>query len=63
MITIEITNPEAIMSKHTGWFTGLAGNVAARLGMIDLAKKVQEIIVERLIEELGPENVHIAVHD
>ena len=63
MITIEITNPEAIMSKHTGWATGVAGGVAARLGMIDLAKKVQEAIVERLIEELGPENVSIAVRD
>jgi len=63
LITIEITNPEAIVKKHKGWFTGLAGNVAARLGMIDLAKKVQETIVERLIEELGSENVHIDVQD
>ena len=63
LITIEITNPEAIVRKHTGWFTGLAGNVASRLGMIDLAKKVQQTIVERLIEELGSENVRIAVRD
>jgi len=61
LITIEITNPEAIVSKHSGWFTGLAGSVAARLGMIDLAEKVQETIVERLTEELGPENVRIGV--
>lgn len=63
MITIEISNPEAIVRKHTGWFTGLAGNVAARLGMIDLEEKVQETIAQRLIEELGSENVRIAVHD
>lgn len=61
MITIEITNPEAIMNQHTGWFTGLAGSVAARLGMIDLAEKVQETVVQRLLEELGPENVRISV--
>lgn len=61
MITIEITNPEAIVNQHTGWFTGLAGTVAARLGMIDLEKRVQEAIVQRLTEELGPENVHISV--
>ena len=61
MITIEITDPEAIMNRHTGWFTGLAGTVAARLGMIDLAEKVQETIVQRLTEELGPENVRISV--
>jgi hypothetical protein len=59
MITIEITDPEAIMNRHTGWF--LAGTVAARLGMIDLAEKVQETIVQRLTEELGPENVRISV--
>jgi hypothetical protein len=61
MITIEITDPEAIMNQHTGWFTGLAGTVAARLGMIDLAEKVQETIVQRLTEELGPENIRISV--
>jgi hypothetical protein len=61
MITIEITDPEAIMNQHTGWFTGLAGTVAARLGMIDLAEKVQETIVPRLTEELGPENIRISV--
>jgi len=63
MITIEITNPKAIMNQHTSWFTGLAGSVAARLGMIDLVEKVQETVVERLIEELGPENVRISVGD
>ena len=62
MIIIEITNPEAIMDQHTGWFTGLAGSVAARLGMIDLTEKVQETIVERLLEELGPENVRISIN-
>ena len=62
MITIEITDPEAIMNQHTGWFTGLAGSVASRLGMIDLTEKVQETIVERLLEELGPENVRISVN-
>jgi hypothetical protein len=61
MITIEITNPEAIMNQHTGWFTGLAGSVASRLGMIDLVEKVQETLVQRLTEELGPENVCISV--
>lgn len=61
MITIEITDPEAIMNRHTGWFTGLAGTVAARLGMMDLAEKVQKTIVQRLIEELGAENVRISV--
>jgi hypothetical protein len=61
MITIEITDPEAIMNQHTGWFTGLAGTVAARLGMIDLAEKVQETIVQRLTKELGPENIRISV--
>ena len=61
MITIEITNPEAIMNRHTGWFTGLAGSVASRLGMIDLTEKVQEAIVQRLFEELGEENVRISV--
>ena len=61
MITVEITNPEAIVNQHKGWFTGLAGAVAARLRMIDLAEKVQDAIVERLIEELGTENVRISV--
>ena len=61
MITVEITNPEAIVNQHKGWFTGLAGAVAARLGMIDLAEKVQKAIVQRLIEELGAENVRISV--
>ncbi len=63
LITIEIKNPEAIMNRHTGWFTGLAGSVASRLGMIDLEEKVQAAIVERLTEELGPENVRISVSD
>lgn len=61
MITVEITNPEAIVNQHKGWFTGLAGTVAARLGMIDLAEKVQKAIVQRLIEELGAENVRISI--
>ena len=61
MITIEITNPTAIVNQHKGWFTGLAGTVAARVGMIDLAEKVERAIVQRLIEELGAENVHISV--
>ena len=61
MITIEITDPEAIMNQHTGWFTGLAGSVASRLRMIDLTEKVQEAIVQRLFEELGAENVRISV--
>ena len=61
MITIEITDPEAIMNLHTGWFTGLAGSVASRLGIIDLTEKVQEAIVQRLFEELGAENVRISV--
>ena len=60
MITVEITNPEAIVNQHKGWFTGFAGTVAARLGVIDLAEKVQNAIVERLMEELGAENVRIS---
>ncbi len=63
MITVEITNPEAIVNQHKGWFTGLAGTVAARLGMIDLEEKVQEAIVQRLIEELGAENTRISISD
>ncbi len=63
MITVEITNPEAIVNQHKGWFTGLAGTVAARLGVIDLAEKVQDAIVQRLFEELGAENVRIFVSD
>ncbi len=62
VITIEITNPEAIVNQHTSWFTGLAGSVASRLGIIDLAEKVQDTIVERLTEELGQENVRISVN-
>lgn len=61
MITVEITNPGAIVNRHKGWFTGLAGTVAARFGVIDLADKVQEAIVQQLIEELGSENVRISV--
>ncbi len=61
MITLEVTNPEAIVNQHKGWFTGFAGIVAARLGMIDLAEKVQKAIVQRLLEELGAENVRISV--
>ena len=61
MITVEITNPDAIVNQHKGWFTGLAGSVASRLGMIDLTEKVQEAVVQRLIEELGAENVSIWV--
>ena len=49
------------MNQHRGWFTGLAGSVAARIGMIDLAEKVQKTVVQRLIEELGAENVRISV--
>jgi len=61
LITIEITNPSAIVNQHRGWFTGFAGTVAARLGMIDLAERVQKTIVQQLIEELGAENVRISV--
>ena len=61
MITIEITNPKAIVNQHKGWLTGLAGTVAASLRMIDLAEKVQNAVVERLLEELGAENVRISV--
>jgi len=61
MITIEITDPEAIMSKHSGWFTGLAGSIAGHLGIIDVEEKVQETIVQRLRDELGLENVRIEV--
>ena len=61
MITVEITNPEAIVNQYKGWFTGLASTVAARVGMIDLAEKVEKAIIQRLIEELGAENVHISV--
>ena len=61
MITVEITNPVAIMNQHKGWLTSLAGTVAARLGMIDLAEKVQKAIVQQLIEELGAENIRISV--
>ncbi len=63
MITVEITNPEAIVNLHKGRFTSLAGSVAARLGMIDLAGKVQEAIVQRLVDELGAENVRISISD
>ena len=61
MITIEIIDAEAIVKRQKGWFTGLAGSVAARLGVIDLAGKVQETIVQQLTEELGPENIRISV--
>ena len=63
MINVEITNPEAIVNRHKGWFTGLAGAVASRLWIIDLEAKVQEAIVQRLFEELGEENVVISVSD
>jgi hypothetical protein len=63
MITVEITNPEAIVNQHRGWLTGLAGTVAARVGMIDLAEKVQKAVAHQLIEELGAENVRISVSD
>jgi hypothetical protein len=63
LITIEITNAEAIVNQHKGWFTGLAGTVAARLGMMDLVEKVQKTIVQRLIEELGAENIRISVSE
>ncbi len=63
LINVEITNPEAIVNQHKGWFTGLAGTVADRLGMIDLTEKVQEAIVQRLFEELGAENVVISVSE
>ena len=61
MIIVEITDPQAIVNQHKGWFAGLAGHVAARVGMIDLAEKVQEAIIERLFEELGAENVRISI--
>ncbi len=35
--------------------------MAARIGMIDLVEKVQEAIVERLVEELGEDNVRISI--
>lgn len=63
MITITITNPEAIVSQQNGFITGLAGSVANRVGMIDLAKKVQQAIAQQLIEELGAENVRISLSD
>ena len=47
--------------QHKGRITGLAGSVAARLRMIDLVEKVQEAIVQRLLEELGAENVRVSV--
>ena len=51
------------MNQNTGWFTGLAGSIASRLGMIDLTEKVQETLVKRLTEELGSENVRISVSE
>lgn len=61
MITVEITNPEAIVNQQEGWLAGLAGTVAEHAGVIDLAEKVQKAIAQRLIEELGAENVRISV--
>lgn len=63
MITIKITNPEAIVSQQNGFITGLAGTVADHVGIIDLAKKVQQAIAQQLIEELGAENVRISLTD
>ena len=63
MITIEITNPEAIVNQQNGFLTGLAGTVADRVGMIDLAKKVQQALAQQLKEELGAENVRISLSD
>ena len=63
MITIEITNPEAIVNQQNGFLAGLAGTVADHVGMIDLAKKVQQAIAQQLVEELGAENVRISLSD
>lgn len=63
MITVEITNPEAIVNQHEGWLTGLAGTVATHVGMIDLADKVQKAIAQKLIDELGADNVRVSLSD
>ena len=52
MITIKITNAEAVVEKHKGW---LVANVAG--AFVDLEARVERILVAKLRESLASEGI------
>lgn len=56
MITIKITNVEAVVEKNQGWF--VANVVGA---FVDLEARVEDIIIERLRESLAREGVNAVI--
>ena len=56
MITIKITNVQSIVEKQQGWF--VANVVGA---VVDLERKVEEVIVEKLKTSLLEQGVEAIV--
>lgn len=56
MITIKITNVDAVVERNKGWF--VANVVGA---FVDLEARVEDIIVEKLRVSLASEGVHAVI--
>lgn len=56
MITIRITNVEAVVEKQKGWF--VANVVGA---FVDLEARVEEIVIEKLREALARDGVEAVI--
>ena len=56
MITIKITNAEAIVEKQKGWF--MANVVGA---FVDLDARVEAVVIEKLRESLAKEGVEAVI--
>lgn len=56
MITIKITNVDAVVEKNKGWF--VANVVGA---FVDLESRVEDVIIEKLRASLASEGVHAVI--
>lgn len=56
MITIKITNAEAIVEKQKGWF--VANVVGA---FVDLDARVEEVVIERLKASFAGEGIEAVI--
>jgi hypothetical protein len=56
MITIQITNIDAVVEKNKGWF--VANVVGA---FVDLESRVEDIVIEKLRASLASEGVHAVI--
>ena len=56
MITIKITNVDAVVEKQKGWF--VANVVGA---FVDLEARVEEIVIEKLRASLASEGIEAVV--